>query len=229
MEIHTASLFNEVIPNIIRTDNQFYFELPTNDDMIEKGKREDGNYYRKLTLSNWERNLKHKIGIEIYIPLSCLSIHHRIIDLYGHDRVLELVFRGSRQMMNNQTQLTFRTKQSTRNVRERWGYVACRAEGLKDYRLGLYVRMSPEEIKRDRDRFQIIKWRESVIHTTRNILESEVKKGNVHKDHASFLRSRVRKMIVRTHEEHIEHKKAIRRLCEMGRKYLELVRERDSE
>ena len=227
MEIPPASLFNEVVPNIIRSDNRFYFKLPTNKDVIEKSKRQDGKYFRRLTPSNWERNLKNRIEVEVYIPLSCSSIHHKIIDLYGHDRVLELVFRNSRAMMNNQTQLTFRTKPNT-CVRENWEYIACRAEALKEYPLGVYVRMSPEEIKRDRDRFQIIKWRDAAINTTRDLLDSEVKKGNVHKDHASFLRMRVRRMIVKTHEEHIEYKKTIEKLCEMGRKYVELVRKRDS-
>jgi len=151
-----------------------------------------------------------------------------MIDLYGHDRVLELVFQGSQEMVNGQTQLTFRGKRNSL-VQENWLYIACRAESLNEYPLSMYVRMSWEERKRDQDRFQIIKWRNAVQNTTDRLLYDEIREGNIHKDHASFLRARVRRMIVRTHEEYIEHKKAVERLCAMGRRYLELIRERDSE
>lgn len=228
MEAHPASLFKEVIPTIVRTDCKFYFTLPTNDKMIEKEKREHGNYYIRLTPSNWERNLEFRIGEEVCIPISCSSIHHKIIDLYGHDRVLKLRFYGSQEMVNGQTQLTFRGKRNT-NVRENWSYIACRAESLNEYQLSIYVRMNSKEIKRYQDRFNIIKWRTSVTSTTQRLLDDEMQEGNLHKDHASFLKSRVRRMIVRTHEEYIEHKKAVERLCAMGRRYVEHIRKRDCE
>lgn len=226
MQVQPASLFREVIPTIVRTDSRFYLTLPTNDKMIEKERREDGNYHMKLTSANWKRSLDGRLGTEVYIPLSCLGIHHKLIELYGHDRVLELVFYGHREMPNGQTQLTFRSKRNT-IIRENWEYIACRAESLHEYPMRIYVKMSWEEINRYKNRFMIIKWRNALQSTTQYLLDAEIKKGNLHKDHASFLRSRVQRMIARTHEEHIERKRAIERVCDMGRKYAQMVRERD--
>jgi len=223
MQVQPASLFREVIPSLLRSDHRYYFTLPVNKNVIEKGKREDGNYYRKLTPSNWERNLKH--GTLIYVPMSSPMIHHHVIEKHGHDRVLELIFYNHREMPNGQTQLTFHPKDMT-YMPDNWGYIACRAEALAKYPLSIYVKMTPEEIKRDMDRFMIIKWRTALQYTTISLLDSEVKKGNVHKDHASFLRSRVKRMIARTYEEHIERKRAVEHLCDMGRRYLRMVREK---
>lgn len=165
MQVYPVSLFREVIPSLLRLDSRYYFTLPTNKNVIEKSKKENGNYYRKLTLSNWERNLKH--GTVLYVPMSSPMIHHHIIEKHGHDRVLELIFYNYIKMPNGQTQLTFRPKNTT-YMADNWNYIACRAEALGEYPLSMYIEMTSEEIKRDRDRFMIIKWRNALQHISRS-------------------------------------------------------------
>jgi hypothetical protein len=218
-----SSLFNTVIPEIIRGGNDLYFSLKFNHNRIEDQKREKGNYKRKVSSENCERLLtRHTI---VSIPITCVTIHHKLVELYGHDRILELEFISSASMPNGDTQLTFRTLNSNL-IRERWQYVACRSNGLGTYPFAMYVTMTDEEIGRDILRMDLVMWRHSVHSTADRLLEEELKRGNVHKDHASFLRRRVRNMIARTHEEHVEHKKAIANLCRIGREYTELMKKK---
>jgi hypothetical protein len=198
-----ASLFSEVVPFIIKPGNDLYHSIPYNRSCIEHNTGFCNLRYRVITNDNWKRLLTE--GTVVYVPLSCTSIHHKLIDSYGHDRVLELTFGRSTPMANGSTQLTFHTKRGTQ-IRETYPNIACRANGLNDYPYKTYVRITDEERRRDRMRFQMIKWRKCVHNETDQILWEEITKDNITKRHSDYLRMKVRRLIAKTREEHAFNK-----------------------
>lgn len=220
-----ASLFREVILDIVKPGSNVYYGLPTNDRVIEKSMKGSSEYAYRITPENYERYLTP--GKEVMIPISCSSIHHKTIQSLGHDRLMTIVFHDMRVMATGQTQLTFITKRSS-SMTERWTFIACRAEALNEYPLRLYVEPSKEEKERDRNRFRLLRWRSSLNRTSKHLLESQMKKGNLHKDHASFLETKVKRLIASTYEEYIERRQGLENICAMGRRHAQLIRERES-
>jgi hypothetical protein len=216
------SLYNNLVPDLIQGNSPHYHLLSLNRDKIDIVSKWK-SYMIRVTKGNWERLLRPRLGTNVKIPISCVNIHHHLVQTHGNDRVLELKFVDYGQFALGQTQLIFRVISPIPEQR----YVGCRVHKLGEYSHDMYVRMPIEEIQRDQLRMKLVRWRECLLHTERRVLDEEIRKGNVTKDHASFLRMRVRKLIARTHEEHIEHKRALERICEMGRKYVQLVKERD--
>lgn len=204
-----VSLFSQVIPEIIRTPNDFYMELDTNTRVIERQHLGGPDHCRPITNGNWKRFLS--VGTHVKIPLSLISMHHKQIEEYGHDRVLELIFLRSNDMANGDTQMTFCTMEGTK-IHARWEYVACRASTLKDHSYRIYAMMSDDEIRRDWLRYKLLKWRRALVQTETDILDSEERDGNISKSHADYIRVKVRALIASTYHEHIERRMAFEKL-----------------
>lgn len=220
----TSSLFNTVIPRIIALNSDLYHTLPFNHNSVDTKEHYDEDGMNVLTKDNWKRILS--VRTKVYIPITCANIHHKVIEKYGHDRVLELIFINSSTMVNGQTQLTFQTIPGT-PIRDLYNSVACRVEGLDDYALKIYVDKSDEERKRDIMRFKMIKWRESVHNTSDSILKNEIKSGNITKKHSEYLRTRVRKLIATTSNEYESFQKITYKICELGKEYSNIIMDLD--
>lgn len=208
-----ASLFNQVIPEIIRTPNDFYMELDTNTSVIERQHLGGPDHCRQITNGNWNRFLEP--GTKVIIPLSLVMIHHKQIEEYGHDRILELIFIRSNDMINGDIQMTFRTKEGTK-IHDRWEYVACRASTLTHHSHRIYARMTDPEIYRDWMRFKLLKWRRALVQTESDTIDAEKREGNLSASHADYIRVKVRQLIASTYYEHIERRMAFEKL--MGTK-----------
>lgn len=156
------SLFNDFIPSLFIAETQHntiynYNSLEYNvrqiDILPEKTKP---NYMVKLTPDNYEKHLVK--GSVVQIPISHPFIHHKIIETYGHDRILQLEYLGK----SGNDQLNFKP------IGCNTGYalnhaVACKAQKLLKYQYKMYVRLSEERIQRQIDRLRLLEWRVSLF------------------------------------------------------------------
>jgi hypothetical protein len=174
-----TSLFSDVIPSLIGVNQQGYARLKFNTTPpIEWQDRYSPHIsVERLTEENWEELLICRRTI-VYVPISRIEMHHKLIEREGHDRILELVYlqatpiidlvpetiraskngEGGDTRAPNSYQLTFEMKQRVPGMYAHIQYVSCRSDKISEYDYPMMVKYSKEDAERFRIRDAMIQW-----------------------------------------------------------------------
>ena len=137
-----------------------YQSLRRNDIKVE---RDSCNKFRLLTSLNWERYLVDNVS-RVYIPISEVGIHWSLIETYGHDRIVELLYVGSHPN-GSDIQLNFQPVNQDGEMLDRAHpcySVACRVSKLDTYMRSMYYVMTEEESACDKERYRVVDWRSTI-------------------------------------------------------------------
>jgi hypothetical protein len=160
------SLFNTTIPRIQKSIPE-YQSLQNNTTIpLEKGHFQCSIRTQKLTPDNWEA-LLHP-GCTVYIPITFGIVHHKVIEDYGHDKLVQLEYVGQTRL-HNDFQLNFKFAIHLTMFPR---YHACKAKKLDTYPYPIMVEMKPEQIQRDVLRYKIIGWRVATRKTENRMMDT---------------------------------------------------------
>ena len=173
-----TSLFSDVIPSLIGVNQQGYARLKFNTTPpIEWQDRYSSNIsVERLTEENWEEFLVPRRTI-VYVPISRIEMHHKLIEREGHDKILELVYLqkspitdlvpetirsskngGGEESKPTMYQLTFEMKQRVPGMYAHIQYVSCRSDKISEYDYPMMLKHSEENAERFRIRDAILQW-----------------------------------------------------------------------
>ena len=157
------SLFSDFIMVLTTEDGQSYSRLKFNRIPIEWQDRYSSNIsVERLTEKNWNKILIPK-KTTVYIPISRIEMHHKIIEREGHDRILELTYiqqtgiEDVLRMAGDEPvahQLTFRVNQPNPRIL----YASIRSDRISEYPYPIMVKHSQENATRFRIRDSMLQW-----------------------------------------------------------------------
>jgi len=157
------SLFSDFIMVLTTEDGQSYSRLKFNRIPIEWQDRYSSNIsVERLTEKNWRDILIPKKSI-VYVPISRIEMHHKIIEREGHDRIIELIYlqetdiHSALRMADDEPvahQLTFRVNQ----LNPRILYVSIRTDRISEYPYPIMVEYSEENATRFKIRDSMLQW-----------------------------------------------------------------------
>lgn len=120
---------------------------------------------KRLTQDNWKTLLTD--GCKVYIPITFATIHHSLIDQYGHDRLIELEYVGHNRIRDD-IQLNFKMLQIPIYTL----FHACKVRKIPTYSYPMFVEMTNDQIQRDNLRFTILAWRTASRKAEKRIMDA---------------------------------------------------------
>jgi hypothetical protein len=181
-----TSLFSDVIPSLIGINQMGYCRLKFNTTPpIEWQDRYSPHIsVERMTEKNWEEFLVPRKTI-VYVPISRIEMHHKLIEREGHDRIVELIYlqktpiiflvpeiTSNRPSKNGDGdsddkdekksptvyQLTFEMIQRNHGIYTHNHYVSCRSDKISEYDYPMMMKHSDENAERFRIRDELLQW-----------------------------------------------------------------------